>query len=81
MTTPDKPIVEFEERHIGDPEAIRSWFCPGANTGWQFVYPKSEQLEVANIAPPSPTPAPAPAAEPAPQPTVETAEETPVVVI
>ncbi|PWU00901.1 MAG: hypothetical protein C5B51_24115 [Terriglobia bacterium] len=76
MKTPDKPIVEFEERHSGDPEAIKSWFYPGANTGWHFVYPKSERLEVANVAPP-PAPAPPPAAEPLPQPPVETAEETP----
>jgi hypothetical protein len=75
LKTPDKPIVEFEERHTGDPEAIKSWFYPGANTGWQFVYPKSERLEVANVPPPSP--APAPAAEPLPQPPVEIAEETP----
>src|SRR5215469_14113424 len=27
--TPDKPIVQFAERHIGDPEAIKSWFYPG----------------------------------------------------
>ena len=82
METPDKPIVQFEERHLGDPEAIRSWFYPGDNYGWHFVYPKSEQLETASIAPPSPPPAPTPAAEPpAPEPPVETAEETPVVII
>ena len=38
--TPDKPIVHFEERHSGSPEAIHSWFYPGENTGWEFVYPK-----------------------------------------
>ena len=55
MKTPDKPIVQFEERHLGDPEAIKSWFYPGVNTGWHFVYPKSEQLEAASIAtPPAP---------------------------
>ena len=82
METPDKPIVQLEERHLGDPEAIKSWFYPGANTGWHFVYPKSEQLETASIAPPPAAPAPAPAAEPAlPEPPAETAEESPVVVI
>lgn len=39
--TPDKPIVHFEERHAGSPEAIHSWFYPGENTGWEFVYPKA----------------------------------------
>ena len=81
MDTPDKPIVQFEERHIGDPEAIKSWFYPGANYGWHFVYPKSEQLQTAAVAAPPAPPAPAPAAEPAlPEPPVEAAEEPPVVV-
>jgi hypothetical protein len=39
--TPDKPIVQFEERPSGTPEAIHAWFYPGDNTGWEFVYPKS----------------------------------------
>src|SRR3974390_3939810 len=83
VTTPEKPIVEFEERHIGTPEAIKSWFYPGANTGWHFVYPKSEQLEAAQVAPPPPpsAPTPAPVVEPAPQPAVESVEDAPVVVI
>lgn len=83
MATPDKPIINFEERHSGDPEAISSWFYPGANTGWQFVYPKSERLAVANMAvtPPPPPPDPAPVAEPAPQLPVETAEANPMAVI
>jgi hypothetical protein len=37
---PDKPIVRFDERPSGTPEAIHSWFYPGDNTGWEFVYPK-----------------------------------------
>ena len=39
--TPDKAIVHFEERPSGSPEAIRSWFYPGENTGWEFVYPQN----------------------------------------
>ena len=82
VNTPDKPIVQLEERHLGDPEAIRSWFYPGDNYGWHFVYPKSERLETASVVPPPAAPAPSPAAEPAvPEPPVETSEETPVVVI
>jgi hypothetical protein len=38
--TPDKPMINFEERHSGAPEAIHSWFYPGDSTGWEFVYPK-----------------------------------------
>ncbi len=38
--TPDEPVVKFDERPSGSPEAIHSWFYPGENTGWEFVYPK-----------------------------------------
>jgi hypothetical protein len=70
LATPENPIVLFEERHVGDPEAIKSWFYPGVNTGWHFVYPKSEQLQVATTptppTPPPPAPAPPDVAEAAP---------------
>ena len=39
--TPDKPVVHFEERPSGSPEAIHSWFYPAENTGWEFVYPNT----------------------------------------
>jgi len=75
MNTPDKPIITFEERHVTTPEAVHSWFYPGDNYGWDFVYPKGERLQTAAIAPPPPappvtTPAPVPAvaAAPTPQP-------------
>src|SRR5260370_17099190 len=38
--TPDKPIVRFDDRPSLAPKAIHSWFYPGDNTGWEFVYPK-----------------------------------------
>jgi hypothetical protein len=38
--TPDKPILHFDERPAGTPEAIHSYFYPGDNTGWEFIYPK-----------------------------------------
>jgi hypothetical protein len=68
--TPDKPIVNFEERSSGSPEAIHSWFYPGDNFGWAFVYPKAERLVSSNNAPEAPASvaAPAPAAAPAPTP-------------
>jgi hypothetical protein len=40
--TPDKPLVHFEERHSGNPEAIQSWFYPGDSTGWEFVYSNAD---------------------------------------
>jgi hypothetical protein len=38
--TPDKPLVKLDERPTGTPEAIHSYFYPGENTGWEFIYPK-----------------------------------------
>ena len=40
--TPDKPTVGFEEWRSGNPEAIHSWFYPGENTGWEFLYSGSD---------------------------------------
>lgn len=40
LNTPDRPLVHFEERGSEGPEAIRSWFYSGEDTGWKFVYPK-----------------------------------------
>jgi hypothetical protein len=36
-----KTIVHFEERPSDSPEAIHSWYYPGANYGEEFVYPKT----------------------------------------
>ncbi len=33
METPDKAILQFEERPSGQPEALKSWFYPGYNSG------------------------------------------------
>jgi hypothetical protein len=86
--TPDKPIINFEERSAGSPVAIHSWFYPGDNTGWEFVYPKGQSLEThantaATAAAPSITSATAPVAAPAVAPaaptvTSATAPATPV---
>jgi hypothetical protein len=34
-------VIHFEERPSDQPEAIHSWFYPGANYGEEFVYPKA----------------------------------------
>ncbi|MCL4401736.1 MAG: hypothetical protein M1436_03595 [Acidobacteria bacterium] len=41
LQPPGKPAVTFEERLANNPEAVHSWFYPGDNYGWEFVYPKS----------------------------------------
>jgi hypothetical protein len=43
----DKPIVTFEERAAGSPEAVRAWFYPGDSYGHEFVYPKVKAVQLA----------------------------------
>jgi hypothetical protein len=47
MEPPDKPIITFEERASGAPEAIKAWFYPGDDHGHQFVYPQTRAAELA----------------------------------
>jgi hypothetical protein len=42
-----KPIITFEERAAGAPEAVRAWFYPGDNYGHEFVYPKVKAVQLA----------------------------------
>ena len=43
----DKPIITFEERAPGAPQAVKAWFYPGDNYGHDFVYPKVKAQELA----------------------------------
>jgi len=54
VVTPDKPVINLEERQAGSPEAVKSWFYPGENYGFEFVYPKEAMHVAANSAPPAP---------------------------
>jgi hypothetical protein len=47
MQAADKPLITFEERAAGAPEAIKSWFYPGDSYGNEFVYPKKRATEIA----------------------------------
>jgi hypothetical protein len=47
LKTPDKPIITFEERAAGAPEAIKAWFYPGDRYGHDFVYPKVKAMALA----------------------------------
>ena len=42
-----KPIITFDERPVGSPDAVRAWFYPGENYGHQFVYPKPRAVALA----------------------------------
>lgn len=43
----DKPIIKFEERAAGAPEAVKAWFYPGDSYGHDFVYPKAKAMALA----------------------------------
>ena len=43
----DKPVVLFSERPAGMPQAIKAWFYPGERIGNEFVYPKSQAIQIA----------------------------------
>lgn len=42
-----RPIITFEERAEGAPEAVKAWFYPGDNYGHEFVYPRVKALALA----------------------------------
>ena len=43
----DKPVIRFEERPSGTPEAIKAFFYPGDDYGLQFVYPHDLAVQIA----------------------------------
>ena len=47
MKPAGKPLITFEERAAGAPEAIKSWFYPGDDYGNEFVYPKTRAVQLA----------------------------------
>jgi hypothetical protein len=42
-------VMTFKERAQGEPQAIRTWFYPGYNSGEEFVYPKFKAVELAKV--------------------------------
>jgi hypothetical protein len=43
----DHTAITFAERQSTQPSAIVTWFYPGRQSGHEFVYPKSEERELA----------------------------------
>jgi len=39
----DDTLITFEERPVGNPEAVKRWFYPGDLTGVAFVYPEDQR--------------------------------------
>ena len=83
VQTVRKTVITYDERPDGQPMAIKEWFYPGDNAGVEFVYPKTEAVQLAEVnhydvpaaeepyTPPAPEPEAAPAEEPAPAPAPE----------
>jgi hypothetical protein len=49
MRPTGKPVVMFDERPAGGPEAVRGWFFPGYEYGHQFVYPHERAMELSRV--------------------------------
>jgi hypothetical protein len=47
LEPPDNNVVMFAERSAGLPQAIQMWFYPGDRIGEEFVYPKSQAVQIA----------------------------------
>jgi hypothetical protein len=60
LVATEKPVISFEERPSGSPEAVGSWFYPGDNHGVRFVYPNL-RMALGSNSQPAATPAPPPA--------------------
>jgi len=42
-----KTVLTFSERPAGEPEALKAWFYPGHEWGDQFVYERSQAIQLA----------------------------------
>jgi len=47
LDPPDNNLVLFRERPAGTPQAVQAWFYPGNRIGEEFVYPKSQAVQIA----------------------------------
>jgi hypothetical protein len=47
LDPPSDNLIMFSERPAGAAQAIQAWFYPGDRIGEEFVYPKSQALQIA----------------------------------
>lgn len=43
----DDPVVLFSERPSGAAPAVKSWFYPAERSGYEFIYPKNQAMQIA----------------------------------
>src|SRR5688572_13764102 len=46
---PDDPEVRFMEVSGNTPPPIKTWWYPGSSTGYEFIYPRHQALELAKV--------------------------------
>src|SRR5207302_1069912 len=44
----DKTMVMFSEQPAGFPQAVKVWYYPGNPVGEEFIYPKSQAMQIAS---------------------------------
>jgi hypothetical protein len=49
MRPSGKALIKFHERPAGEPQAIKAWVYPGRSYGHEFVYPKKQAVELAQL--------------------------------
>jgi len=49
LTLSGKTVLTYAEHPSDQPAALEAWFYPGDNFGQQFVYPRSEALQLARL--------------------------------
>ena len=46
---PTEPEVRFMETSANAPPPIKTWWYPGNSTGYEFIYPRQQALELAKL--------------------------------
>jgi len=67
----------FWETPAGQPKALRAWFYPGDNYGQEFMYPKEQATQIAQVQSTHQEVPTAPAEQPAPLQEPQVAQNTP----
>jgi hypothetical protein len=49
MRPSSKALIKFHERPAGEPLAIKAWVYPGRSFGHEFVYPKKQAVQLAQL--------------------------------
>jgi hypothetical protein len=51
LTAPRGAEVRFMETPADVPPAVKTWWYPGRSTGYEFIYPRPQALELARLTP------------------------------